>query len=191
MASGELALRNHHYNFGRKRQKAQRICNCGARFADALCQLVLRQLIVGHELLHRRGGFYRVEILALQVLDKGNLLYLPLVVAPDNYRDRRIAGKFRRPEAALARNYHVGAVVVVVHDDGHYHAVLLYRIGKLFKRLLVEVLSRLIGVCLYFVERHILRILALLFGVFKRLSAFVYMLKSLVCVLEQRLEPLT
>ena len=55
----------------------------------------------------------------------------------------------------------------------------------------VKVFSRVIGVCLDFLKRNVLRVPALFLCILKGFTAFVNVLKRFVGVLEQSFQPLT
>ncbi len=78
------------------------------------------QALVPHRLVNR------VQVLALQVLNQGELEHFEVVDRADDRRDLFEAGELRRPQPALAHDHFI-AVAPAPHHNRLQHAVRLYR----------------------------------------------------------------
>ena len=146
VARGELALPHERDDFRRKRQKAQRVGDGGAGFAETVREFLLREVVLVHELLHRVRRFDGVEVLALQIFDEAYFADLALRVVLDDggdaFEPRHLSGAV----TAFTRDDHVAAVGVRIDDDGADDAVLADGACKVVQSAFVEELTRLIGV---------------------------------------------
>ena len=88
----------------RKRKDAKRIRDVFAAFSHALPYFNVFKAELADEALERFCAVYRIQILALEVLDDGYLELHPVVVlaASDDHRHLENARKFRRTEPAFS-----------------------------------------------------------------------------------------
>ena len=170
---------------GRQGEKAQRIGDGGAGFADALGKLLLREVVLVHQLFHGIRRLDGVEILALQVFDEGDLLDFAVGVRAHDHGDLPLARNLCRAVAAFARDDHVFAVFRLVDDDGHDQPVFFDGIGEFVERVLVEMFARLVGVGADVVNIHLGQPLDVL-GERHRLLRGVRLRRVLVCFLRVR-----
>src|SRR5438105_6199587 len=116
-------------------------------FVNELGNAVLRVPMPVDQLLIPFRLLDRVQILALDILDQGQLGGGRLVDLADDRRDRVQPGALRRAPAALAGDDLIAlAVAVRPQQDRLEHAALGNRIGEFVDRILAELDSRLIGV---------------------------------------------
>ena len=102
------------------------------------------------EVLHERrdgvGEFHRVEVLADDVLDQGELEPLALVGVAHEGRDALDAGALRGLPSPLARDQLVAAFGERAHDHRLHEAARAQRLGQCIQGRLVEAAARLVGV---------------------------------------------
>ncbi len=93
----------------------------------------------------------RAEVITLQVLNEldREVSTLYIVALIHNCRDRREAGKVRSPEPSLAGNECVASRKLPgTHQNRAQNPVELDRFSQLSELIFIEVLPRLVGVCL-------------------------------------------
>ena len=146
VARGEFAVPHEGDDFGGERQKAQRVGDRGAGFAEAVRKLLLREVVLVHELLHRVRRFDGIEVLALQVLDEADLADLALGILLDDGGDGGEPCHACRTVATFARDDHVAAVGRRVDHDGTDDAVLADGACEVVEGALIEDLAGLIGI---------------------------------------------
>ena len=106
---------------GRQAEQAKGVRDRAALLADTLGELLLSPAECAEELVVCLGLFHRIEVLAQQVLDQGQLEALRV---RDLANDRRDAGRARLPRSAppplTGDELITGALSP--HDDGLNHA---------------------------------------------------------------------
>ncbi len=88
-------------DFGRKFQKAQEVGHSSAFFAYALAKAFLRKLILIYKFLECQGYLYRIQVLALYVLDESHLGQFGIVGRTYIGRNRMQPGHKRGTVATL------------------------------------------------------------------------------------------
>ena len=102
VAAAELVVAHHVQDLLIEREQAQRVGHPAAALAQHDGELLLGRAVAVEQLLEGRGLLDGVEVLALDVLEQGDLEGLGLLVGADDGRDLRDAGHARRAQAALA-----------------------------------------------------------------------------------------
>lgn len=162
VAFGELARRDQVDNGGGKGQQTQKVGDRGTRLAYPIGDLLLRVGVFVHELLDGGRDLDGVEVFALEVLDKRDLLDL-LVGIVAYYRGHGRQTRFlRRAPSALARDEHVIVRTALDEYDGRYHAVEPYAVRQLQHSRIVELLARLVFVGVDVRDGYLLRDVLLL-----------------------------
>src|SRR5438874_11598648 len=134
-------------------EQPQRVGDRRPALPDPLGELVLREPVLVEQLAVGLGLLERGEVLALHVLDQGELeAVLGAGLAHDD-REPLEAGAHRRAQPALAGDQLV-APRDAAHDQRLEEPVAADRVGELAERLVVEVPARLLGVGHDLVDRH-------------------------------------
>ena len=102
MAHVETAVAQAQLHLGGQPQQAEEIGHSGAFLADALAQAFLRQVVLVYEFAERQGNFNGIEVLALDILDKGHLGQFHVVGRTDVRRHRLQPGEHRGTVAPFA-----------------------------------------------------------------------------------------
>ncbi|MEO8333342.1 MAG: hypothetical protein ABI664_00115 [bacterium] len=84
MSGGDVALLNHLPNGSGKRQHTKQICDGGAILPHCVSDLLLRELELLDQALIAFGLFERVQICALEILDKSQREHGPIIEVADN-----------------------------------------------------------------------------------------------------------
>ena len=113
-----------------KLQEAQTVGDRAAVAADPLRQLLLRPLELRQQLLVGLGLVHRVQVLAEQVLDQGELQALTVGRLPKEGRDPFEPGELRGPPPSLAGDELI-ALALATDDDRLNQPGGPYRGGKL------------------------------------------------------------
>ena len=87
VSHADVAVAESDLNLGREFQQAQEVGDGGAALADLSAQLFLGEAALINETLVRDGHFDGVEVLAVDVLDEGELKHLFVVGDTDECRD--------------------------------------------------------------------------------------------------------
>ena len=102
MAHLELALLDERADGLRQVEQAQQVRHRGARAADGIGGLLVRELELADQARQRERLLERVQVLALDVLDQGERDGVLVVDAPQHGRDLVQARHLRGAPAALA-----------------------------------------------------------------------------------------
>src|SRR5437773_200921 len=147
---GELELGLHRIG---KAEQPERVRDRRPALPDPLGELVLREPVLVEQLAVGLGLLERGQVLALHVLDQGELEAVLGAGLAHDHREPLEAGAHRRAQPPLA-----GAQLVAprdaAHDQGLEEPVAADRVGELAERLVVEVPARLLGVGHDLVDRH-------------------------------------
>jgi hypothetical protein len=104
-------------------------------------------VVLVHHLSQGLGLFDRLEVLALEVFDQGDLVR---VASGEHARDFFESGDLGGAQAAFAGHEVDGAVLAPPDDNGLEHAFVFDGLGELEEAFLVEVSPGLEGVGAYF-----------------------------------------
>ncbi len=141
----ELIGLDHGEHLGGELEKAQEIGDRGAVFAGALRHLLLGEAEFAGEALVGAGLLDRIEILALEVLDDGDLHRLLVGDLADDGRDGGFSGALRGEPAALAGDELV-ASGMLADGDGLNDAGDLDGVGEFVEGDIVEMGSGLVRI---------------------------------------------
>src|SRR3989344_2492733 len=146
----------------REREDAKRVRDVFAAFSYALSYFNVFKAELAHEALERLRAVYRIQILALEVLDDGYLELHSVVVlaASDDHRHLENARKLRRAEPAFSGNKFIfdvnplaGPLYLLSRDRERLkNAVLPDGFSQRRKSSFIEDLARLEGVRFYAVD---------------------------------------
>ena len=145
VSEGELGGLDHGEHFGGKLEQAQEVGDRGAVLAGALGHLLLGEAEVAGEALEGAGLLDRVEVLALEILNDGDLHRLLVGDLADDGGDGGLAGALRGEPAALAGD-ELEASGVLADGDGLDDSGDLDGIGELVEGDFVEVGAGLVGI---------------------------------------------
>ena len=123
MALGQPTVRDRRLDPGREVEQAERVRDGRSGPADPRRDLVLAEAELVDELSVGLRRLERIEVLALEVLDEGELELVAVGELADDRRDAFEAGGLRGPEATLAGDELV-AVDRLGHEDRLEDAVL-------------------------------------------------------------------
>ncbi len=146
VAGGELAVPDPALDLRGQGEQPERVGDRGALLADPLGDLLLGQAQIVDQRLEGGRLLDGVQLLALEVLDEGQLQQ---PVVRDLLHDRRDLEQPRdlgRPPAALPRDQLVLPPLDRPDDHRLEHPVLLHRRRQLLQALLLEPLPRLLPV---------------------------------------------
>ena len=129
----------------------------GALLPHACRQLLLRQPVGINQLAECEGNLYRIEILALDILDQRHLHHLVVIHGADVGGDRLQLDQSGSSVAPLAADDDVLTLALAILPDGDrlYQPDVLDRRGKLLERLSIEVCTRLIRIGVNGIERQL------------------------------------
>jgi hypothetical protein len=150
----QTPIRNHRFDRFRQREQTQRVGNGGARLAQPLRNLFLREIVRFDQLRHAGGFFERIEIVALQILDNRNFQTLQVGTRP---HDRGNAGPLQHragAPAAFSRDELV-PLAALAHENRHEHAMLDDRGLEFVHGRRVEVFARLMRVRTHSLYRNL------------------------------------
>jgi hypothetical protein len=132
----------------RQAQEANEIGNAGAILASAVCDFLVGEAEVVGEAFEGLRGFDGVEVLALDVLDEGELQELIVGEVLDDHRDLSEAGYSGSAESALAGD-ELESVAMMADNERLDDAVGADGLGKLVNPSLVELRAGLEGIGIY------------------------------------------
>ncbi len=130
----------------RKFEQAQEIGYRGAFFPYAFTKSFLCQRILVNQLLECQGDFDCVEVLTLDVLDKGHLRQFGIIGCTYICRNRCQSGALCCPETAFPGYYLVCVIPDFTERQRLYDAQLTYRCRQLIKRFFIKCGTRLVGI---------------------------------------------
>jgi len=142
VSHGEAAVAEVVLECGAEFEQPERVGNHGAAFADFEGDLLLCELELLDQLRVTLGFLHRVEVLALQILDQGQLEHGAVVGFPHDDGHLGQAQKLGCAPAALTRDEFEMAVAFA-DDQGLNDALLADGISELAQRFRRKVLSRL------------------------------------------------
>ena len=145
MTLRDVAFLHHLFHVGRQLQQAEQVGDRRAIDLHAAGQLFLRALILIDVPLERFGLFDRVEVLALDVFDDGELGHLAIVHVANLHGHLAPVGGLGGTQAALAGDQ-LEAVARAADDERLQNAVGANAIGQIGDLGLVECLARLVRV---------------------------------------------
>ena len=149
MAGGKLAGLHQLRQRRGELQQPQGVCHRRAGAAHLACGLLLGQTVLADQAVKAPGLFHGVEILALEVLDQGQLHHLAIVGLENSHRDLLQPCKARCAPSALAGDDLVVAAFGLADGKRLDHPVLCKRVCQGLQRLGVKLLARLHGVGLH------------------------------------------
>jgi Mg2+ and Co2+ transporter CorA len=127
-------------------EKAQRIRDGRPAEAGSLRDRLMREALLIAEALEGSGAFDRAEILALDVLDKGDDQHLPVVEVLHDGGNAIEARLLRGDQPSLPRYELELALGDLANHDRLHDAVTADRIGQLLELRFIELRARLPGV---------------------------------------------
>jgi len=145
LAGRELAAVEAQLDRVRQLEQAQRVRHGGAALAQPDREVLVGQPRADQQRLVGGGLVERAQVLALDVLDQGQLEGRDVVGIQDHRRDRLALGQAGGPHAALAGDQRE-AGRAALDDDRLQDPVVADRRGQPEQRLVVEGLARLVRV---------------------------------------------
>ena len=143
VTGGELAPRHHLCDGVRQMEEPQGVGHGGAGFVHRFGGFLLREAVGFHQGAVALGFFHGVEILPLEILNKGQLSRFFIAHFPDDHRHLSQAGHAGSPPAAFARHQLIAAAGHRADQQGLKHAVLGNGGGELGERFVVKLLAGL------------------------------------------------
>ena len=170
MSRRDLSALNHLLYILRQVQKPQSVCHRRTGLAHCGRGLLLGHALHVHQLLISLRLLQGAQVLALEILDKGEEHLLPIGHLTHHRRDLLEPRHSRRPPAPLACDYAVSAAYHRPQQQGLEHAVLGDRFRQFREGFAVKLLSRLVPVRLYLVKAHCNGALVFKAGIFREYS---------------------
>ena len=158
MSHVDFLVPKRHLNAGREFQEAKVVGDGGTVLAHFFAELVLGEVVSFDKVLIGEGHFYRVEVLALDVLDECHFQHVFVVNRSDVGWNGDEADSLACPPTPFTSDDGVGSVAHVTKCDGLHEADLADGVGKFLQRVVVELSSRLVGIRLNVVHPDFLEV---------------------------------